>query len=68
MNNKGSWASGLLEKYVEENWDYLMEHHQLISLEDFEYLTSDIRDDLYNELISYWGDNLGPAMVYKNSI
>lgn len=65
MNNKGSWASGLLEMYVEENWDYLMEHHQLISLEDFENLTSDIRDELYNELINYWGDNLGPAMVYK---
>ena len=65
MNNKGSWASGLLEKYVEENWDYLMEHHQLISLEDFEYLTSDLRDELYKELIDYWGDNLGPAMVYK---
>ena len=66
MNNKGSWASGLLEKYVEDNWDILMEHHQLISLEDFEHLTSDIRDELYNKLISYWGDNLGPAMVYKN--
>ena len=65
MNNKGSWASGLLEKYVEENWDYLMEHHQLISLSDFEYLTSDIRDDLFNEMISYWKDGLGPAMVYK---
>ena len=65
MNNKGSWASGLLEKYVEENWDNLMANHQLISLEDFEYLTSDIRDELYNKLISYWGDNLGPAMVYK---
>ena len=66
MNNKGSWAMGLLDKYVEDNWDYLMEHHQLISLEDFEYLTSDIMDKLYNDLISYWGDNLGPAMVYKN--
>ncbi len=66
MNNKGSWASGLLEKYVEDNWDYLMEHHQLISLNDFENLTADIRDELYNELISYWGDNLGPAMVYKD--
>ena len=66
MNNKGSWAKGLLNKYVEENWDYLMEHHQLISLEDFENLTSDLRDELYNEMISYWGDTLGPAMVYKN--
>ena len=66
MNNKGSWASGLLEKYVEENWDELMAHHQLISLEEFEHLTSDIRDELYDKLIGYWGDNLGPAMVYKN--
>ncbi len=66
MNNKGSWASGLLEKYVEDNWDYLMEHHQLISLKDFEYLTADIRDELYNEMISYWKDGLGPAMVYKD--
>ena len=65
MNNKGSWASGLLEKYVEDNWDYLMKHHQLISLEDFEYLTLDIRDELYNAMISYWKDGLGPAMVYK---
>ena len=66
MNNKGSWASGLLEQYVEENWDYLVEHHQLISLEDFEGLTSDVRDELFNQMISYWGDGLGPAMVYKN--
>ena len=66
MNNKGSWANGLLEKYVEENWDYLMAHHQLISLEDFESLTSDVREELYNDLINYWGDNLGPAMVYKD--
>ena len=66
MNNKGSWASGLLEKYVEDNWDSLMKHHQLISLEDFEYLTSDVREELINDLLNYWGDNLGPAMVYKD--
>ena len=33
MNNKGSWASGLLEKYVEDNWDSLMKHHQLIGIQ-----------------------------------
>ena len=65
MNNKGSWASGLLEMYVEENWDYLVEHRQLISLGEFEYLTSDVRDELFNQMISYWKDGLGPAMVYK---
>ena len=65
MNNKGSWAKGLLNTYVEENWDYLMEHHQLISLTDFERLTSDVNDDLFNQMIFYWKDGLGPAMVYK---
>ena len=65
MNNKGSWAKGLLNTYVEDNWDYLMAHHQLISLSDFEKLTSDINDDLFNQMISYWKDGLGPAMVYK---
>ena len=65
MNNKGSWAKGLLNTYVEENWDYLMEHHQLISLTDFERLTSDVDDELFNQMISYWKDGLGPAMVYK---
>ena len=66
MNNKGSWAKGLLNTYVEENWDYLMEHHQLISLNDFEKLTADVKDELFNQMISYWKDGLGPAMVYKN--
>ena len=66
MNNKGSWAKGLLNKYVEDNWDYLMKHHQLISLNEFEKLTSDINDELFNQMISYWKDGLGPAMVYKN--
>ena len=65
MNNKGSWAKGLLNEYVEENWDYLMEHHQLISLREFESLTADVRDELYNQMMSYWGDNLGPQMVYN---
>ena len=66
MNNKGSWASGLLEEYVEKNWDSLMEHHQLISLDDFQDLVDDIPKDLYDEMIAYWKTGLGPAMVYKN--
>jgi cobaltochelatase CobN len=43
-----------------------MEHHQLISLNDFEKLTADVKDELFNQMISYWKDGLGPAMVYKN--
>ena len=67
MNNKGSWAKGLLNDYVEQNWDSLMAHHQLISLQEFYDLTSDIDRDLYLQMINYWGDGLGPAMVYKNT-
>ena len=69
MGNKGSWASGLLEEYVETNWDALMEHHQLISVKDFYDLTEDIPDDLFDEMMERWGAKgvLGEIMVYKNS-
>ena len=68
MGNKGSWASGLLEQYVETNKDNLMAHHQLISLKDFYQLTDDIKPELYDEMIARWGQNgtLGEIMVYKN--
>ncbi len=66
MNNKGSWASGLLEEYVDDNWDELMKHHQLISADDFyELVAGNINPELYKEMIDYWGDSLGQSMVYK---
>ena len=67
MNNKGSWAKGLLDKYVEDNWDSLMEHHQLINITDFYNLIDDVNDDLIKEMFDYWGNNLGPAMVYNKT-
>ena len=68
MGNKGSWAKGLLEQYVESNWDSLMAHNQLISVKDFFKLTSDIKPELYEEMMARWGQNgtLGEIMVYKN--
>ena len=68
MGNKGSWASGLLEEYVEKNWDTLMEHNQLISLKDFYKLTSGINQTLFDEMMDHWGkkSKLGEIMVYKN--
>lgn len=68
MGNKGSWASGLLEQYVETNWNSLMEHNQLISIKDFYQLTSDIKPELYEEMMARWGQQgtLGEIMVYKN--
>ena len=68
MGNKGSWASGLLEQYVETNWDSLVAHNQLISIKDFFKLTSDIKPELYDEMMARWGQSgtLGEIMVYKN--
>ena len=54
MNNKGSWAKGLLNDYVEANWDSLMKNHQLISLNDFYDLTSDLDRDLYLQMIHFY--------------
>lgn len=68
MNNKGSWANGLLNDYVESNWDYLIEHHQLISVFDFYNLIDDIDENMVLQMLNYWNDNiLGPAMVYNNT-
>lgn len=62
--NKGSWAGGLLKQYVEKNWDSLVEHHQLISMDDFLDLTSDLSDSLYEQMVTQWGAGLGKSMVY----
>ena len=67
MNNKGSWAKGLLDKYVEDNWDALMAHHQLINITEFYNLLDDVNEDLVKEMLDYWGNNLGPAMVYNKT-
>ena len=36
-----------------------------VNFSEFEKLTSDVNDELFNQMISYWKDGLGPAMVYK---
>lgn len=65
--NKGSWAGGLLNQYVEKNWDELVKHNQLISMDEFIDLTSDIPDELYEEMVTQWGAGLGKSMVYTAS-
>lgn len=62
--NKGSWAGGVLKEYVERNWDSLVEHHQLISMDDFINLTDDLSDSLYEQMVTQWGAGLGKCMVY----
>ena len=66
FGNKGSWAPGLLEQYVEGHFDELMAHHQLIDLDMFYNLTANINPDLYEWMIDRWGDGLGGIMVYKD--
>lgn len=63
--NKGSWAGGLLEQYVKNNYEELVKHHQLISMDDFLDLTSDLPDNLYEQMVTQWGAGLGKSMVYQ---
>ena len=67
MGNKGSWAYGLLRQYVEDNYDALVEHHQLISTRDFRQLIRDIPQNLIKNMTDYWGSGLGPSMVYNGT-
>ena len=45
FGNKGTWARGLLNEYVEQNFDELMAHNQLIDLNQFYNLTAHIPPD-----------------------
>ncbi|WP_405304392.1 cobaltochelatase subunit CobN [Methanobrevibacter sp.] len=65
--NKGSWAGGLLEKYVQDNKEELLKHHQLISIYDFIDLVEDLPDDLYFEMVDQWGAGLGKSMIYTEN-
>ena len=67
FGNKGTWAQGLLNKYVEQHFDQLMAHNQLVDINQFYNLTSGINPDLYEWMIDRWGDGLGQIMVYNNT-
>ncbi|WP_458455013.1 cobaltochelatase subunit CobN [Methanobrevibacter sp.] len=67
MGNKGSWAYGLLREYVENNYDELVKHNQLISTRDFRNLINDIPQNLIKNMTDYWGSGLGPSMVYNGT-
>jgi cobaltochelatase CobN len=67
FGNKGRWAQGLLNDYVEEHFDELMAHNQLIDLNQFYELTANINPDLYEWMINRWGDGLGGIMVYNDT-
>ena len=67
MGNKGSWAYGLLKEYVEDNYDELVSHNQLISTRDYRNLIRDIPQKLIKNMTDEWGSGLGPSMVYNGT-
>ncbi|WP_368660128.1 cobaltochelatase subunit CobN [Methanobrevibacter sp.] len=67
MGNKGSWASGLLNQYVLNNWGALVQHNQLISTKDYRNLIKGLPQDLIKNMTDYWGSGLGPSMVYNGT-
>ena len=65
--NKGTWAQGVLNDYVNKHFDELMAHGQLIDLNQFYELTSGINQTAYEWMIDRWGDGLGEIMVYNDT-
>ena len=65
--NKGTWAEGVLNDYVNKHFDELMAHGQLIDLNQFYDLTSGINQTAYEWMIDRWGDGLGEIMVYNDT-
>ncbi|MCC7561773.1 MAG: cobaltochelatase subunit CobN [Methanobrevibacter arboriphilus] len=69
MGNKGTYAQGLLNEYVEKNWDTLMKYGQLVDENKVnEYLNS-LGEVLKEQLLKKWGQNgtMGSIMVYTNN-
>ncbi len=65
--NKGPYAQGLLNQYVEKYYDTLVEHNQLIDKEEYLTYLHMLPETLQDELIEYWGDGLGISMVYNKT-
>lgn len=68
IGNKGNWASGYLNSYVENNYDELVKNHQLINSTDFKKMFNSLPSNLQEQLVSCWGTGLGNgSMIYKNT-
>ena len=65
--NKGSWAQGYLNDYVEKYWDTLQANGQLVSLTQYKKYLNSLNPSLRDELINHWGKGLGKIMVYNGT-
>ncbi len=65
--NKGTWAQGYLNDYVEKYWDTLHANGQLVSLAQYKKYLNSLNPTLREELINHWGKGLGKIMVYNGT-
>lgn len=65
--NKGSWAQGYINSYVDKHWDRLKANGQLVDLTQYEEYLSMLHPTLQKKLIDYWGEGLGNFMVYNGT-
>lgn len=67
FGNKGSWAQGLLDSYVEDNYDSLVDNNQLVDLTQYVQWFNELPESLQEELVDQWGSGLGDIMVYNDT-
>jgi cobaltochelatase CobN len=65
--NKGSWAQGLIDDYVEKNWNNLIKYGQLVNRSQYMKYLESLDSALREQLVNYWGSGLGEIMVYNDS-
>lgn len=65
--NKGTWAQGYLNDYVEKYWETLKANGQLVSLTQYKKYLNSLNPSLREELVNHWGKGLGKIMVYNGT-
>lgn len=68
FGNKGTWAQGLLNDYVEENWEDLIKNQQFVNVTQYMKWFNELPEKLQNQLVDYWGEGIGNIMKYNGSI
>ena len=66
FGNKGTWAQGLLDSYVEDNYQSLVANNQLVDLAQYIKWFNELPESLQEELVDQWGTGLGDIMVYDD--
>ncbi|MCI6929880.1 MAG: cobaltochelatase subunit CobN [Methanobrevibacter boviskoreani] len=65
--NKGTWAQGYLNDYVDKYWDTLMANGQLINYSQYKKYLNSLNSTLKNQLVKKWGSDIGKIMVYNGT-